>query len=77
MAKTTKELIYNCIHPDNIKNIANIHKDHRVSEHIEELYNLILYQLKEIYSFRSGTIAEKHRESWRHYDDIILGKNKE
>lgn len=76
MAKPEKELIYRCIYPENIKIIANTYKDNKVSEHIEELYKLILYQLQEIHSYRSGTIAEKHREAWKQYDDIIINSIK-
>ena len=72
MAKQTKELIYKCINPENIRNIANTYKDHKVSEHIDDLYKLILYQLQEIHSYRSGTISEKHRDAWKQYDDIII-----
>lgn len=72
MAKHNKKLIYQCIQPDNIKIIHNIYKEHKVAEHIEHLYQLILYQLQEIHSYRSGTIADKHREIWRNYDNIIL-----
>lgn len=76
MAKQqNKELIYQCINHKTISDIANTYKDHKVAQHIEDLYKLILYQLQEIHNYRAGTIADIHRNAWKQYDEITLQKN--
>lgn len=71
MVKSEKELVYKCISKDKIKEIANIYKDNKVSEHIEDLYALIRHQLQEIHVYRSNVIANKHSSAWHQYNDII------
>lgn len=72
MAKPDKELIYKCIDPQTIKEISNMYKEYKISEHIEALYSLIMYQLKEIQQCRASEIADRHMIAWKQYDDITL-----
>jgi hypothetical protein len=67
MSKETKALKYLSVLPDKKKQIANIYKDYQVTEHIEELYNLIDYQMKLISDQRRQIIADKHKNAWKHY----------
>ena len=67
MSKETKALKYLPVLPDKKKQIANIYKDYQVTEHIEELYNLIDYQMKLISDQRRQIIADKHKNAWKHY----------
>lgn len=47
--------------------ISNIYKDHRISEHIDNLYLIIEYQMKIISEQRTAIIADKHKEAWQKY----------
>ena len=67
MPKETKSLKYLPVLPDKKKRIANIYKDYQVTEHIEELYDLIDYQMKIISDQRRQIIADKHKDAWKHY----------
>ena len=67
MSKETKPLKYLSALPEKKKQIANIYKDYQVTEHIEELYGLIEYQMKIISEQRRQIIADKHKESWKQY----------
>ena len=67
MSKETKPLKYLPVLPEKKKQIANIYKDYQVTEHIEELYDLIDYQMKLISDQRRQIVADKHRDAWKHY----------
>ena len=74
MAKSKQTLVYKCVQPEIIKDVANTYKHHKIAQHIEDLYALILYQLQEIHNYRMGTIADVHRNAWKQYDQIILNQ---
>jgi hypothetical protein len=67
MSKETKALKYLSVLPDKKKQIVNIYKDYQVTEHIEELYDLIDYQMKLISDQRRQIVADKHKDAWKHY----------
>ena len=67
MPKETKPLKYLSVLPEKKKQIANIYKDYQVTEHIEELYDLIDYQMKLISDQRRQIVADKHKDAWKHY----------
>ena len=67
MSKETKSLKYLSVLPEKKKQIANIYKDYQVTEHIEELYDLIDYQMKLISEQRQQIVADKHKDTWKHY----------
>lgn len=67
MSKETKTLKYLSVLPQKKKQIANIYKDYQVTEHIEELYDLIDYQMKLISDQRRQIVADKHKDAWKHY----------
>ena len=67
MPKETKPLKYLSVLPEKKKQIANIYKDYQVTEHIEELYQLIEYQMKIISDQRRQIIADKHKDAWKNY----------
>ena len=67
MSKETKTLRYLSVLPQKKKQIANIYKDYQVTEHIEELYDLIDYQMKLISDQRRQIVADKHKDAWKHY----------
>jgi hypothetical protein len=75
MSKETKPLKYLSALPEKKKQIANIYKDYQVTEHIEELYGLIEYQMKIISEQRRQIIADKHKESWKQYYKSIEDYN--
>lgn len=75
MTKQIKELKYRCISKDVVSQIANIYKDYRVAEHIEDLYNLIQHQIEEIHQKRSEHIAFKHKMAWQQYDNPQATEN--
>lgn len=64
ISKTLKYLI---TLPAEKNKIKNIYKDIRVSDHIEQLYDLIDYQHKVIAEQRSIIIADKHHKAWEQY----------
>ena len=63
-----KPLKYLEILPTKKQEIKNIYKDYQVSEHIDNLYAIIEYQMQVIAEQRAVIIAENHREAWRQYD---------
>ena len=63
----SKKLKYLASLADSKKEIANIYKDHRVSEHIDDLYDLIDYQMQIISEQRTIIVADKHKEAWKQY----------
>lgn len=67
MSKETKPLKYLAILPEKKKQIANVYKDYQVTEHIEELYELIDYQMKVISEQRQQIVADKHKDAWKQY----------
>lgn len=67
MPKETKPLKYSSVLSENKKQIANIYKDYQITEHIDELYSLIDYQMKIISEQRQQIVADKHKEAWKHY----------
>ena len=67
MSKETKTLKYLPVLSEKKKQIANIYKDYQVTEHIEELYDLIDYQMNVISEQRQQIIADKHKDAWKHY----------
>lgn len=68
MTKNIKPLKYECVSQETITSIANIYKDYRVAEHIQDLYNLIDHQMRELHKKRSEDIAIKHQDAWKQYD---------
>lgn len=71
MSKETKPLKYLSVLPEKKKEIANIYKDYKVTEHIEELYSLIDYQMQMISDQRRQIVADKHKDAWKHYDKSL------
>lgn len=67
MSKYNKPLKYLSVLPDRKKEISLIYKDHRVSEYIDELYQLIEYQMNIIQEQRAAIIAENHDDAWKQY----------
>ena len=76
MPKEKKPLKYLSVLPDKKKRIANIYKDYQVTEHIEELYGLIDYQMKLISEQRRQIVADKHQDAWKHYYKALEEYNK-
>jgi hypothetical protein len=67
MPNPIKPLKYLSVLPERKKEIGLIYKDHRISEYIEELYELIEYQMRIIHEQRSAIVAEKHCDAWKQY----------
>ena len=67
MPNETKPLKYLSVLPEKKKQIANIYKDYQVTEHIEELYDIIDYQMKIISEQRRHIVADKHKDAWKTY----------
>lgn len=63
----SKEIKYLSTLSDTKKQIANLYKDYRVSEHLDQLYELIDYQMKIIAEQRRQIIADKHLSAWNDY----------
>ena len=76
MSKETKPLKYLSVLPEKKKQIANIYKEYQVTEYIEQLYDLIDYQMKIINDQRKQIIADKHKEAWKHYYKSLDEYNK-
>jgi len=76
MPKETKPLKYLSVLSEKKKLIANIYKDYQVTEHIEQLYDLIDYQMKLISDQRRQIIADKHKDAWKHYYKSLDEYNK-
>lgn len=53
-----------------LKNSTN----QEIFDHIDELYDLIQYQILMIDSQRREIIAMKHEKAWSHYDKDVVGK---
>lgn len=65
------KLQYAAVFPQCKKEISLIYKDYRITQHIEDLYELIRYQQKLIQEQRQQIIADKHQEAWKQYYTII------
>lgn len=64
----SKALKYLPVLPSIKKDIANTYKDNKVSEHLEDLYNLIDYQMRIILEQTHVIVAEKHKDAWKQYN---------
>lgn len=60
-------LKYECL--DKFTEIYNSCEDDRLKTFLDDLRELIHYQMKEIASQRSQIIYIKHKYAWRHYDN--------
>lgn len=64
-------LKYACFQPE-VRNVM-IEKctDPIIKQHLEDLYDLIFYQMKEIDDQRAKIIATKSNNSWKQYDTPV------
>ena len=69
MKKDCNPLIYSCFDNIGLRNsILNECDNIEIKNHIEELYNLIRYQMVTIHEQRAEIIAFKHKTAWKNYD---------
>jgi len=64
----TAPLRYTCFMPETRKIISEIDKHPEVCKHINELYELIAYQMQDNHKMSAFIIAKKHQEAWKMYD---------
>ena len=61
-------LRYACFKPELRNHIAAIEKHPDVCKHINELYDLIAYQMDKLFHKEHELIANRHKEAWKRYD---------
>jgi hypothetical protein len=66
--KDANPLRYACFQPEIRDHISKIDKDPQICEHINDLYDLIAYQLQTNSRLQSEIISAKHKQAWKHYD---------
>lgn len=59
---------YQCFQPAIRDSILSINMSDELRQHINELYELIFYQMHRISEQESQMIAIKHKYAWQHYD---------
>lgn len=64
-------LVYNAVSNETKDYIKSIPKNKTVENHIDDLYKIINYQIKEIMQLNSKIISYKHQEAWKRYDRPI------
>lgn len=64
----TNPLRYACFQPEVREQISSIEKDPEVCNHINELYDLIAYQLDKLLNKEKELIINRHKEAWKRYD---------
>jgi len=66
--ENTNPLRYECFQPEIRHYISTIEKHADVCKHINDLYELIAYQMKQITIKEAFIISQKHKEAWKHYE---------
>jgi hypothetical protein len=68
MKEGCQPLKYDCFQPE-VRNVM-LEKctDSVIRQHLQDLYDLIFYQMKEIDTQRAKIIAYKNNNSWTQYD---------
>lgn len=66
-----KPLRYACFQPEVREHIKSIEKHSEVCKHINDLYDLIAYQMEQMFRKEHELIANRHKEAWKRYDKPI------
>jgi len=61
-------LKYNCFYPETRTRMLTKCDDTEIKQHLQELYNLIEYQMIMINDQRREIVAFKHKEGWKYYE---------
>lgn len=64
-------LRYSCFQADVRDRIGSIEKHPEVCQHINDLYDLIAYQMEQIFRKEHELTANRHKEAWKRYDQPI------
>jgi hypothetical protein len=64
-------LRYSCFQADVRDRIGSIDKHPEVCQHINDLYDLIAYQMEQIFRKEHELTANRHKEAWKRYDKPI------
>ena len=67
----TNPLRYHCFQPEVRERIKSIEKHPEVCNHINDLYDLIAYQMEQMFRKEHELIANRHKEAWKRYDKPI------
>lgn len=65
--KDTNPLRYECFQPEIRHHIASLEKNPKICKHINDLYELIAYQMQQITTKEAFIISQKHKEAWKQY----------
>lgn len=70
--QTDQQIIkYQCFQPEIRQYISSIESPSEVKDHINDLYELIFYQMKRISNQEADLVAIKHKSAWQHYDKCL------
>jgi hypothetical protein len=69
--KDTNPLRYACFQPEVREHILSLEKHPDVCKHINDLYDLIAYQLEQMFRKEHELIANRYKEAWKRYDKPI------
>lgn len=64
-------LRYSCFQAGVRDRIQSIDKHPEVCQHINDLYDLIAYQMEQIFRKEHELTANRHKEAWKRYDKPI------
>jgi hypothetical protein len=66
-----RPLRYSCFQADVRDRIGSIDKHPEVCQHINDLYDLIAYQMEQLFRKEHELIANRYKEAWKRYDKPI------
>lgn len=61
-------LRYACFQPEIRNQILELCDNTIVKDHLNNLYDLIFYQMRQMDNLKSQIIAAKHKDAWKHYN---------
>ena len=67
----TKPLRYACFQPEVREHILSLEKHPDVCKHINDLYDLIAYQMEQLFRKEHELTVNRHKEAWKRYDKSI------
>lgn len=68
MKEGCNPLKYSCFQPEVRNVMLERCEDNILKQHLQDLYDLIFYQMKEIDDQRAKIIAVKNNNDWKQYD---------
>jgi hypothetical protein len=69
--KDQQPIKYQCVQPEIRQYIKSLDIPSEIKHHIDQLYDLIFYQMQVISKQEAEMISIKHKNAWTHYDKSL------